>query len=170
MKSKGNIVFLGMMGSGKSSIGKLISRKLELDFFDIDQHIEENLKMQISKIFINKGEKFFREYEEKLTLDILKKKNIVISLGGGAFLNKNIRKEILNYHSSFWLNLDTETIINRIKKSSKRPLAFNLTTQELVKLIKKRSHTYAKALYKIDCKDLTKTEIVKKILDIYEAN
>ena len=73
MKSKKNIVFLGMMGSGKSSIGKLISKKLKLDFFDIDENIEKNLKMKISKIFNEKGENFFRKYEEKLTLDILKK-------------------------------------------------------------------------------------------------
>ena len=74
MKSKGNIVFLGMMGSGKSSIGKLVSKKLELNFFDIDQKIEEKFKMTISKIFSEKGESFFRKVEEKITLDILKKK------------------------------------------------------------------------------------------------
>ena len=74
MKSSKNIVFLGMMGSGKTSIGFLISRKLKLDFFDIDNHIENNLGMKISKIFKEKGEKFFREYEEKITLNILKKK------------------------------------------------------------------------------------------------
>ena len=71
MKSSKNIVFLGMMGSGKTSIGFLISKKLKLDFFDIDNYIENNLGMKISKIFKNKGEKFFREYEEKITLNIL---------------------------------------------------------------------------------------------------
>ena len=101
MKSSKNIVFLGMMGSGKTSIGFLISKKLKLDFFDIDNYIENNLGMKISKIFKNKGEKFFREYEEKITLNILKKNNIVIALGGGAFLNKNIRNEILKNHFIF---------------------------------------------------------------------
>ena len=74
MKSKGNIVFLGMMGSGKTSVGKLISKKLKLDFFDIDQQIEKKLNMEIFKIFKEKGELFFRKIEEKITLDILKKK------------------------------------------------------------------------------------------------
>jgi len=74
MKSKGNLVFLGMMGSGKTSIGKLISKKLKLNFFDIDQLIEKKLNMEISKIFDLKGEVFFRKIEEKITLDILKKK------------------------------------------------------------------------------------------------
>ena len=74
MKSGKNIVFLGMMGSGKTSIGYMVSKKLNLDFFDIDNLIEEKLDLNISKIFEIKGEKFFREFEEKTTLNILKKK------------------------------------------------------------------------------------------------
>ena len=80
MESKENIVFLGMMGSGKTSIGLLISKKLNLQFYDIDQIIEKELEMSISDIFEQKGEKFFRDFEEKTTLKILKKKLIVISL------------------------------------------------------------------------------------------
>ena len=117
------ILFLGMMGSGKSSIGFLISKKLKLDFYDVDNYIEDKLNMKISNIFKNKGEKFFRECEEKTTLDILKKKHIVVSLGGGAFLNKNIRNEILKNHHSIWLKLNSNLIIKRIKNSTKRPLA-----------------------------------------------
>ena len=94
MKSGRNIVFLGMMGSGKTSIGFLVSKKLKLDFYDVDHYIENKLKMKISNIFKNKGEKFFREYEEKITLELMKIKGIVVSLGGGAFLNKNIRKSL----------------------------------------------------------------------------
>ena len=168
MKSKGNIVFLGMMGSGKTSIGKLISKKLRLDFFDIDQLIEKKLNMEILKIFKEKGELFFRKIEEKITLDILKKKNIIISLGGGGFLNKNIRKEILINHTSIWLNWDNQTIIDRIKNSKKRPLAFNLSKDDLDQLIKKRSFTYSKSLHKINCNHLSKNEVVNKVLKIYE--
>ena len=93
MKSDRNIVFLGMMGSGKTSIGFLVSKKLKLDFYDVDHYIENKLKMKISNIFKNKGEKFFREYEEKITLELMKIKGIVVSLGGGAFLNKNINEK-----------------------------------------------------------------------------
>ena len=170
MKSSKNIVFLGMMGSGKTSIGFLISKKLNLEFFDIDNHIENNLGMKISKIFKNKGEKFFREYEEKITLNILKKNNIVIALGGGAFLNKNIRNEILKYHFSFWLKLDSDILIKRIKNSTKRPLAFNISDIELRNMIKERSKIYSKALYKINCNNLNKTKIMNKIINIYETN
>ncbi len=74
MKSKENIVFLGMMGSGKSSLGYLISKKLNLDFYDTDNVIERKIGMKISKIFKEKGEFFFRRVEEKISLEILKKK------------------------------------------------------------------------------------------------
>jgi len=170
MKSSKNIVFLGMMGSGKSSIGFLVSKKLKLDFYDVDNCIENKLNMKISNIFKNKGEKFFREFEEKITLDILKKKGIVISLGGGAFLNKNIRKEVLKNHQSFWLKLNSDMLIQRIKASIKRPLAYNASINDLKNIIKERTKYYEKALFKINCDDLTKKEITNKILSIYESN
>ena len=170
MESSKNIVFLGMMGSGKTSIGFLISRKLKLDFFDIDNHIENNLGMKISKIFKDKGEKFFREYEEKITLNILKQKKIVVALGGGAFLNKNIRNEVLKNHFSFWLKLDSDILIKRIKNTTKRPLAYNASDIELKNMIKERSKIYSKALYEINCNTLNKTEIIDKVINIYETN
>ena len=168
MKSRKNIVFLGMMGSGKTSIGMMVSKKLNLDFFDIDSLIEKKLNLNISKIFDIKGEKFFREFEEKTTLDILKKKNVVVSLGGGAFLNRNIRTEILKNHLSFWLKIDSKIIIDRIINNPKRPIAFNSTKNELFDLIKKRSKIYSKSMYNVICDNLTKKEIVKKVLNIYE--
>ena len=116
-----------------------------------------------------KGEKFFREFEEKTTLDILKKKNVVISLGGGAFLNRNIRTEVLKNHLSFWLKNDANIIINRIINNPKRPIAFNSTKNELLNLIKKRSKIYSKSMYSIVCDKLTKNEIAKKVIDIYET-
>ena len=73
MDSKENLVFLGMMGSGKSSIGSLVSKKLNLDFLDVDKEIEKKIGMTISQIFENKGEKYFREVEELITLKFLKK-------------------------------------------------------------------------------------------------
>ena len=170
MKSKENLVFLGMMGSGKSSIGLIISKKLERNFIDVDNEIEKKLGMKISKIFEKKGEKYFRKIEEVLTLKILKKQKSVISLGGGAFLNQKIKKEILDNHISFWLNWDVETLTNRIKNSQKRPLAFKASKNELIELIQKRSIVYSKARYKIDCENLSKNEVVNNILKIYEAH
>ena len=170
MKSKENLVFLGMMGSGKSSIGSLVAKKLGLDFVDVDKEIEKELGLSISKIFETKGEDYFRKFEEKITLKILKIHSTVVSLGGGAFLNKVIRKEILKNHISFWLNWNNETLLNRIKNSKKRPIAFKSTDNELIDLIKKRSNIYSKALYEIKCDKMSKNEIVKKVLKNYESH
>ena len=168
MKSKENLVFLGMMGSGKSSIGSLVAKNLKLDFIDIDKEIENELGISIKAIFDTKGEGYFRKLEEKTTLKKLKLNSVVISLGGGAFTNKNIRKEVLKYNLSFWLNWSIEILLNRIKHSKKRPLAFNATDNDLIDLIKKRSNIYSKALYEIKCDKLSKNKIVKKIIEIYE--
>ena len=170
MKLKENLVFLGMMGSGKTSIGSMISEKLKLDFIDIDREIENELGLSIKKIFEMKGENYFRKFEEKITLQKLKLSSVVISLGGGAFTNKNIKREVMKNHLSFWLNWNDKILLNRIKNSRKRPLAFNATDNELIDLIKKRSNIYSKALYEIKCDNLNKSEIVNKIVKIYETN
>jgi shikimate kinase/shikimate kinase/3-dehydroquinate synthase len=170
MKSKENLIFLGMMGSGKSSIGSLVAKKLQLNFIDIDNEIQTELGLSIKKIFETKGENYFRKFEEKITLKKLKSKPVVISLGGGAFTNRNIRKEVIKNHLSFWLNWSDKILVNRIKNSKKRPLVSNASENEIIDLIKKRSNIYSKALYKIECDSLTKKEIVKKILNIYEAH
>ncbi len=169
MKSNKNLVFLGMMGSGKTSIGSIVAKKLELNFIDIDKEIEKELGTSIKKIFENKGENYFRKFEEIITLKKLKLNSSVISLGGGSFTNKNIRKEVLKDHLSFWLNWSDRILLNRIKNSSKRPLAYNATDKELIDLIKKRSNIYSKALYEIKCDNLSKIKIVNKILKIYET-
>ena len=170
MNSNKNLVFLGMMGSGKSSIGNLVSKKLNLPFVDVDSLIEENTGMTISEIFKVKGENYFRYIEEKITLKCLKKIKSIISLGGGGFVNSKIRKEILANHLSFWLNWDEAILIKRIKGSKKRPLVFKSTDQEIRAIIKNRSKIYSNAKFKINCNKLTKTEIVKKIIKIYELN
>ena len=170
MKSKKNLVFLGMMGSGKSSIGYLVSKKLNLSFVDIDNLIEEKIQMSVSEIFREKGENYFRDIEEEITLKALKNIGEVISLGGGGFINNRIRKEVLANNYSFWLNWDESVLLKRIESSKKRPLAFRSTNQEIRQLIKMRAKIYSKAKFKINCNKLTKAEIVKKITKIYEVN
>ena len=91
-------------------------------------------------------------------------------MGGGAFLNSKIRKEVLKKHISFWLNCSSHVIMNRIKNSKKRPLRNKLTSNELIDLIKKRSNIYSKALHEIKCDNLSKKDIVDKILKIYETH
>ena len=165
-----NIVLLGMMGSGKSTIGYLLSKYLKLKFVDIDYAIQKETGLTINSIFEKNGEDYFRNLEEKTTLKMLKNSKKIIALGGGGFLNKNIKKEILNNHFSVWLNWKHSTIIKRILKSKKRPIAFNSNESYLKKLITERSSIYSKANFKINCETLTKNMIVKQIADLYEKN
>ena len=164
METNKNLVFLGMMGSGKTTLGKIVSKKLNREFIDVDQVIEQQEGMVISEIFEKKGEPFFRILEEKISLHSLKKKNSVISLGGGAFLNKKIQKEILKNHISIWLKWDSKNLINRIKNSQKRPIAIKLSDNDLNKLINERSKIYSKAKYQIRCDRLKKSELMKRII------
>ena len=168
MKSNKNIVLIGMMGSGKSSIGKILSKKLMLTFVDIDQKIEEVEHLKISEIFDKYGEYYFRKIEEKISLKYLSAENSIISLGGGGFLNTSIRKMCEKNCLSFWLDWKNETIIKRIYKSKKRPLVMNLTKAQINRLVKERSKFYCLSDYKINCDKLDKVEIINKILQIYE--
>jgi shikimate kinase len=170
MNSNKNIVFLGMMGSGKSSIGNLVSKKLNIPFIDIDYLIEKHAGMSIAEIFRNNGEDYFRNLEEKITLKSLKNSKNVISLGGGGFINDKIRKDILSSHFSFWLDWDESVLLRRIKDSKKRPLAFKSTEQEIKAIIKKRTKIYSEAQFKINCNKLTEIEIAEKIIKIYELS
>ena len=168
MKLKNNLVLVGMMGSGKTVIGKILSKKLNVEFIDIDNEIEKIEKKTILEIFKTKGEKYFRNVEEKISLKSLKLQNKIISLGGGGYINANIRKYTLNKCISVWLYWKPETLINRIKNSKKRPLAMKLNSFEIQNLIEKRSIIYNLSNYKINCDKLKKSEIVKKITSIYE--
>ena len=170
MESNKNLVLVGMMGSGKSTIGYLLSKKLNLKFIDIDRHIEEEVGLKINDIFNKKGEVYFREIEKKVSLRYMKLNKHVVALGGGGFMNENIRTQVISKHISFWLNWNNEILLNRIKNSKKRPLAFSATENELIDLIKKRSNIYSKALYEIKCDKLSKSEIVKKVLKNYETH
>jgi len=159
---------LGMMGSGKSSIGAMVSKKLNFPFVDIDYLIEEHAGMTISNIFEINGEDYFRNLEEKITIKSLKHKKVVVSLGGGGFINDKIRKDVLANHFSFWLNWDDLVLIKRIKGSKKRPLVSKSTEQEIKTIIKKRKKIYSKANFKINCNKLTKSQIVETIIKTYE--
>ena len=168
MKSNKNIVLVGMMGSGKSSIGKLLSRKTGLDFIDIDALIEKKENKSITEIFKENGEKYFRDLEEKISIKKLQEYNNVISLGGGAFLNAKIRKKSSLNSITVWLNWKTSTLIDRIKDSKKRPVVTNLKTNEIKDLIEERSKIYNSSDYKVNCDKLSKSEIVNKIKNFYE--
>ena len=168
---KKNLILTGMMGVVKSTIGRALSKRLLMQFSDIDTIIENKLKMSVPKIFEKKGESFFRKIEEKITLQENKKKNIIISLGGGAFINSKIRKNILVNSESFWLDLDVKLIEKRLMKSKKRPLLNNKNLGiALEKIYIERKNIYARADYRIDCNRLNLNLITSKIIKLYANN
>ena len=166
---KKNLILLGMMGVGKSTLGKIAAKKQGLKFIDTDLNIEKKCSMKITEIFKKKGEDFFRLQEEKEVLESLKKSKCIIALGGGAFMNKSIRNIILKNSISVWLDVNLKTLNKRIKWNKKRPLLYEKNTEEKIKtLYKERRNIYKLAKHKINCYGLSKESIVEKILIYYE--
>ena len=160
-----------MMGVGKSTIGKILAKKLNYNFIDIDNLIENKEGLSINLIFKNNGEDYFRKIENDITLSELKKNNSVISLGGGAFLNNAIRKSVKKLSISFWLDIQIDELVKRLKKNNKRPLLFKKNTSETVKKIYfERKKIYNEADYRIICDSLKSEEIARKILNLYEKS
>ena len=168
---KKNLVLTGMMGVGKSTVRKNLAQKLSYNFVDIDRTIESREGSTINLIFKNKSESYFRKLENEISLEKLKKKNTVISLGGGAFLNKSIRREVKNTSVSFWLDVDVAELIKRLKKTKKRPLLYNKNLNVTVnKIYLERKKTYSEADFRIKCNFLGPDKIVDKILKLYEKS
>ena len=168
MKIKKNLVLLGMMGVGKTGIGKYVARRLNIDFFDIDKLIEKKNEMTITEIFKTKGEIYFRKEEELVTIKYLNKKESIISLGGGAFINDKIRKKILSECISVWLNVNLETIYTRLKNSKKRPLIYKNNQNNIKKIFMERKKIYSLANHEINCDNLNLNQISKNIIKLYE--
>ena len=141
-----NICLIGLMGAGKSIIGKLLAKKLRMMYYDSDKLIEKRLNKSINKIFTDHGESYFRNIEEGIVLSLLDKKNCVISLGGGSILSDLTRKAIVINSFTIYLKVDIEIIYERLKKSKKRPLINNENIKEkLIQLTRDRNKYYRKA-------------------------
>ncbi len=166
-----NLTLTGMMGVGKTTVGKRLAKKLNYNFVDIDKIIEKKEGQSISLIFKNKGEGYFRKIEKKFTINELKKKNSVISLGGGAFLNSTIRQYSRKYSISFWLDVPIEILLKRLKKSKNRPLLDRKKTNVSIKQIYfNRKKFYNESDHRIYCKSLTLKQVIEKILNTYEKS
>jgi len=158
-----------MMAVGKTTLGKMVAKNHDLEFVDTDTVIENKYLMSINDIFEKKGEKFFRNEEKKEVLKQLKKNNCIIALGGGAFIDKSVRKSVLKSAISIWLDIDIEILTKRSKWSRKRPLLNERNSKKkLTDLYVQRKNIYKLANHKIICDKLPKKDIVKKITAIYE--
>jgi shikimate kinase len=164
-----NLILTGMMGVGKSTIGKKLARKLKYNFVDVDKLIEAKEGCSINLIFKNKSEDYFRKIENEITIKELKKNNSVISLGGGSFLNKSIRVNAKKTSISFWLDVNIDILTKRLKNTQKRPLLYKKNINDTInKIYLERKKTYNESDYRIRCSSLKSSEIVDKILTLYE--
>ena len=166
---KKNLILIGMMAVGKTTLGKIVAKKQGLKFVDTDIIIEKKNSMSIAEIFKKKGEEFFRIEEEKEVLKSLKKSKCVIALGGGAFIKKTVRDYILKNTISIWLDVDLKTLSKRTEWNEKRPLLNREDNQKKINhLYSQRKNIYKLANYRINCDKLDKENIAKKIIIFYE--
>ena len=165
---KKSLVLTGMMGAGKSTIGRLLAKRLKAKFIDIDKIIEKSEKKSIKKIFDEDGEKYFREVEERITLNIIKNKIAVIALGGGAFMNNQVRENVLNSCVSIWLKVNLNKLISRYNNNRRPLLNKKKLDTDVKKIYQSRKKIYGLANFEINCDNIGKTKIVQKIIKFYE--
>ena len=169
--NKLNITFCGMMGSGKSIIGKKFAKIIDFKFLDTDSFIEKKTGKTINQIFSESGEDFFRELEEIYITKILKKKNYVFSLGGGVMNNLNLRKIIKRNSCNIYLEVDINILSKRLHSSRNRPLINNTNIKKKLKeLLEKREKFYKQAdlTIKNDKKIFDTINELKNNFQIYE--
>lgn len=140
------LVFVGLMGSGKSVVGKHVAAMLSLPFYDSDQEIEKAAQMTIAQLFEMYGESKFRALEQKVILNIIKKGPLILATGGGAYMNENIRKAVHQNGISIWLKADLHVLIERVSGCFARPLLQTANPKETMqKLMEQRYPIYAQA-------------------------
>lgn len=161
------IVLIGMMGSGKTTIGKLLGEKLTLRSIDIDVIIEHNEKRTISEIFQNEGEKYFRNIERETIKKIFTNKDLIISLGGGAFEDQLTRELLLKNSTVIYLKTSPNVILERIKNNTNRPLLKNqMTVEKIQSIILQRQKNYELANITILTDNKNTDKIVEEILGV----
>ena len=168
MSTHRNIVLIGLMGSGKTTVGKALKKNLSqnFEFVDTDIEIEKICGKSISEIFSQDGEVFFRDIETKVVANISKKNNLIISTGGGVVLRE---ENIINLKQNgilFYLKAPAEVLANRLQKDESRPLLQNENKiNKLMKLLSEREVFYNKSDIIVDTTSKSVDKIVEEILD-----
>jgi len=172
MTIKKSLALIGMMGTGKSTIGREVAKKIKIKFVDLDKIIEKNEGQSIVELFKKKGEKYFRDIEEKTFFSLDSSEKIILATGGGAFLNKKIREDILKSYISVWLNASIETLVERVSYNiNKRPLINLDNVADSIKTLKKlRDPIYKEANFEINCGQFARDVVIKKVISFYEKN
>ncbi len=160
-----NLVLVGLMGAGKSAIGRLLSIELGLPFVDSDHEIERVSRMTIAELFAAYGEAEFRSLERRVIKRLLKTGPRVVATGGGAFMNDATRKAIKAGSLSIWLSADLETLWERVSKRDNRPLLKTDNPKKtLSDLMQLRYPVYAEADMTVQSRDVKKELIAEEVL------
>lgn len=160
-----NLVLVGLMGAGKSSIGRLVASQLGIPFVDTDIEIERVSRMTIAELFAAYGEEEFRALETRVIKRLLKGGPRVVSTGGGAFINERTRQQVKRSGLSVWLKADLEVLWERVGKRETRPLLKTENPkQTLEKLMTARYPIYAEADLVVWSRDVSKEIMVKEVL------
>ncbi len=168
-----NIALIGMMGSGKSTVAKLLANQLQnFSFVDTDEEIIKSQKISINEIFEKYGEKAFRTIETVQLKDVLKNDNQVIATGGGIVISEDNLNLLLNNSVLIYLKAEPEELYKRVKNNKERPLLNDCNIKEkIINLLGQREEKYKKAHFIIDTTNKTPDIIVKEILEkIYGKN
>ena len=165
-----SVVLVGMMGAGKSTIGRRLAARLRLPFLDADIEIEAAASMSIPDIFANHGEPYFRDGEARVIARLLDNGPAVIATGGGAFMREETRNRIRDRAVSIWLKADADVIMKRVKRRADRPL---LQTEDpaatVSRLLEAREPVYQTADLTIWSRDVPHDRIVDECLDALRA-
>ncbi|MTH98100.1 shikimate kinase [Roseibium sp. RKSG952] len=166
-----SIVLVGIMGCGKSTVGRRLAQRLHLPFVDADTEIERAANMTVSEIFATHGEPYFRSGEERVISRLLGEGPQVLATGGGAFMSEATRAEIAAHGVSVWLRADLETVMTRVRKRPTRPLLQNPDPEGTMRaLLEKRNPVYALAEMEVHSRDVPHETVVDDIIAALEAN
>ncbi|MCH7634679.1 MAG: shikimate kinase [Proteobacteria bacterium] len=164
------IVLVGLMGAGKTSVGRLLAKRLDLEFIDADDEIEQAAQCSIEQIFESHGEAEFRDGERRVIARLLTGPTHVLATGGGAFMRKETRDAIRGRGISVWLRADLDLLLRRVSRRKNRPLLRNENPrQTLEKLIKERYPVYADADIVVDSGDRPPGTIVDNVIESIET-
>ena len=159
------IVLVGLMGAGKSKIGRRLATRLRLPFFDSDQEIEAAAGETIEEIFVNRGERIFREGERRVIARLLAKPVHVLATGGGAFMDRATRDEITHRAVSMWLRADLDVLVARVSRRSNRPLLKQGDPRAILAgLIERRYPVYAQADIVVDSGEVSPEATVTRAI------
>ncbi|MCO6188143.1 shikimate kinase [Rhizobium sp. L1K21] len=161
-----NLVFVGLMGAGKTAIGKMVAAELGLPFVDSDKEIETVSRMSINDLFANYGEPEFRSLEARVICRLIDNGPRVVSTGGGAFINDETRKLVKEHNAiSVWLDADLELLWTRVSKRSSRPLLKTENPKQTLKtLLETRYPIYALADVHVKSRDVKKEEVANDVM------